>query len=151
MRAPSIANVARGSWSSTFQQRQLFNTGSMQHSGGFKRSDRRSCSRTRMRLSQCTAPDSGKRAVAVDPEAKAANLRRLRRLEGQVQGLQKMVEEDRYCPEIMIQISAAQEAVRTVGRELMRNHRRHCVTHIVAEAAAIGLMPCTTNWSGCDL
>jgi CsoR family transcriptional regulator, copper-sensing transcriptional repressor len=54
-------------------------------------------------------------------------------LEGQVQGLQKMVEEDRYCPEIMIQISAAQEALRTVGRELMRNHRRHCVTHIVAE------------------
>src|SRR5512138_3138621 len=64
-------------------------------------------------------PDNGKRAVAVDPETKAANLRRLRRLEGQVRGLQKMVEEDRYCPDIMIQISAAQEALRTVGRELM--------------------------------
>ena len=78
-------------------------------------------------------PDNGKRAVAVDPEAKAANLRRLRRLEGQVRGLQKMVTEDRYCPEIMIQISAAQEALRTVGRELMRNHLRHCVTQTVAE------------------
>lgn len=78
-------------------------------------------------------PDNGKRAVAVDPEAKTANLRRLRRLEGQVRGLQRMVEEDRYCPEIMIQISAAQEALRTVGRELMRNHLRHCVTHTVAE------------------
>lgn len=78
-------------------------------------------------------PDNGKRAVAVDPEAKAANLRRLRRLEGQVRGLQKMVEADRYCPEIMIQISAAQEALRTVGRELMRNHLRHCVTQTVAE------------------
>ena len=78
-------------------------------------------------------PDNGKRAVAVDPEAKASNLRRLRRLEGQVRGLQKMVEEDRYCPEIMIQISAAQEALRTVGRELMRNHLRHCVTHTVGE------------------
>ena len=78
-------------------------------------------------------PDNGKRAVAVDPEAKAANLRRLRRLEGQVRGLQKMVEEDRYCPEIMIQISAAQEALRTVGRELMRNHLRHCVAQTVAE------------------
>ncbi len=77
-------------------------------------------------------PDNGKRAVAVDPEAKAANLRRLRRLEGQVRGLQKMVEEDRYCPEIIIQISAAQEALRTVGRELMRNHLRHCVTQTVA-------------------
>ena len=78
-------------------------------------------------------PDNGKRAVAVDPEAKAANLRRLRRLEGQVRGLQKMVEDDRYCPEIMIQISAAQEALRTVGRELMRNHLRHCVAQTVAE------------------
>jgi CsoR family transcriptional regulator, copper-sensing transcriptional repressor len=77
-------------------------------------------------------PDDGKRAVAVDPEAKAANLRRLRRLEGQVRGLQKMVEQDRYCPDIMIQISAAQEALRTVGRELMRNHLRHCVTHAVS-------------------
>ncbi len=78
-------------------------------------------------------PDNGKRAVAVDPEVKASNLRRLRRLEGQVRGLQKMVEDDRYCPEIMIQISAAQEALRTVGRELMRNHLRHCVTRAVAD------------------
>lgn len=81
-------------------------------------------------------PDKGKRAVSVDPEAKAANLRRLRRLEGQVRGLQKMVEEDRYCPEIMIQISAVQEALRTVGRELMRNHLRHCVTQTVAEGGS---------------
>ena len=50
-----------------------------------------------------------------------------------MRGLQKMVEEDRYCPEIMIQVSAAQEALRTVGRELMRNHLRHCVTQTVAE------------------
>ena len=69
-----------------------------------------------------------RKAVAVDPDTKAANIRRLRRLEGQVRGLQRMVEEDRYCPDIMIQISAAQEALRTVGRELMRNHLRHCVT-----------------------
>jgi len=81
-------------------------------------------------------PDDGKRAVAVDPEAKAANLRRLRRLEGQVRGLQKMVEEDRYCPDIMIQISAAQEALRTVGRELMRNHLRHCVTRTVSKGSS---------------
>lgn len=78
-------------------------------------------------------PDDGKRAVAVDPEAKSGNLRRLRRLEGQVRGLQKMIEEDRYCPDIMIQISAAQEALRTVGRELMRNHLRHCVTSALSE------------------
>jgi DNA-binding FrmR family transcriptional regulator len=74
-----------------------------------------------------------KKAIAVDPETKAANIRRLRRLEGQIRGLQKMVEEARYCPEIMVQISAAQEALRTVGRELMRNHLRHCVTKCVIE------------------
>ena len=74
-----------------------------------------------------------KHALGVDDEIKAGNLRRLRRLEGQVRGLQKMVEEDRYCPDIMIQISAAQEALRVVGRELMRNHLRHCVTQTVTE------------------
>jgi len=79
------------------------------------------------------ASDERGKAVAVDPEAKVANLRRLRRLEGQIRGLQKMVEEDRYCPDIMIQVSAAQEALRTVGRELMRNHLRHCVTKAVTD------------------
>ena len=79
--------------------------------------------------------EAGKRAVAVDPEAKSANLRRLRRLEGQIRGLQKMVEEDRYCPDIMIQVSAAQEALRTVGRELMGNHLRHCVAKAVTEGS----------------
>jgi DNA-binding FrmR family transcriptional regulator len=78
-------------------------------------------------------PQAGKKAVAVDPESKSANLRRLRRLEGQIRGLQKMVEEDRYCPDIMIQVSAAQEALRTVGRELMGNHLRHCVSKAVTE------------------
>jgi DNA-binding FrmR family transcriptional regulator len=78
---------------------------------------------------------SEKRAVSVDPENKAGNLRRLRRLEGQVRGLQKMVEENRYCPDIMIQISAAQEALRTVGRELMRNHLKHCVAKAVTDGA----------------
>jgi DNA-binding FrmR family transcriptional regulator len=43
-----------------------------------------------------------------------------------------MIEEDRYCPDIMIQISAAQEALRTVGRELMRNHLRHCVRNTLS-------------------
>lgn len=76
---------------------------------------------------------TGKRAAGVDPGGKAANLRRLKRLEGQVRGLQRMVEADRYCPDIMIQISAAQEALRIVGRELMRNHLRHCVTSALTE------------------
>ena len=72
-----------------------------------------------------------RKALHVDPETKASNVRRLRRIEGQVRGLQKMVEEDRYCPDIMIQLSAVQEALRTVGRSLMRNHLKHCTTHAI--------------------
>jgi DNA-binding FrmR family transcriptional regulator len=64
----------------------------------------------------------------VDPEIKASNLKRLRRIEGQVRGLHKMVEEDRYCAEVLTQISSVQEALRAVSRELMRNHLRHCAT-----------------------
>ena len=68
----------------------------------------------------------GKRAAGVSPEIKSANLKRLKRIEGQVRGLARMVEEDRYCPDIMVQISSVQEALRAVGRGLMRNHLRHC-------------------------
>jgi DNA-binding FrmR family transcriptional regulator len=68
----------------------------------------------------------GKRAVEVDPAIKERNLKRLRRIEGQVRGLQKMVDEDRYCADIMMQVSSVQEALRGVGRELMRNHLKHC-------------------------
>jgi DNA-binding FrmR family transcriptional regulator len=75
------------------------------------------------------AHDGGERhAVAVDPDGKDRNLKRLRRIEGQVRGLQKMVEEDRYCADIMTQISSVHEALRAVGRELMRNHLKHCAT-----------------------
>jgi DNA-binding FrmR family transcriptional regulator len=70
----------------------------------------------------------GRRAVAVDADAKSRNLKRLRRIEGQVRGLQKMVEEDRYCADIMTQIASVHEALRAVGRELMRNHLKHCAT-----------------------
>ena len=67
-------------------------------------------------------------ADAVDPAIKAANLKRLRRIEGQIRGLQRMVEEDRYCPDIITQIASAQEALRAVGRQLLRNHLKHCAT-----------------------
>lgn len=70
-------------------------------------------------------------AVAVDPEAKARNLTRLRRIEGQIRGLHKMVEEERYCADILTQISSVQEALRAVGRELLRNHLKHCATSAI--------------------
>lgn len=81
------------------------------------------------------APD-GRRAVAVDPAIKERNLKRLRRIEGQIRGLQRMVDQDRYCPDIMMQIGSAQEALRSVGRELMRNHLRHCVATAVRTSEA---------------
>ena len=70
-------------------------------------------------------------AVAVDPAVKDRNVKRLRRIEGQVRGLQKMVEEDRYCADIMTQISSVHEALRAVSRELMRNHLKHCATSAI--------------------
>ena len=72
-------------------------------------------------------------AVAVDPDIKARNVKRLRRIEGQVRGLQKMVDDDRYCADILTQISSVHEALRSVGRELMRNHLKHCATSAIAE------------------
>ncbi len=69
-----------------------------------------------------------RKAVAVDPEVKSRNIKRLRRIEGQVRGLQKMVDEDRYCADILTQVSSVQEALRGVGKELMRNHLKHCAT-----------------------
>jgi DNA-binding FrmR family transcriptional regulator len=75
--------------------------------------------------------EEGRKAAAVDPDIKDKNLKRLRRIEGQVRGLQKMVEEDRYCPDILTQISSVQEALRAVGRELMRNHLKHCATQAI--------------------
>jgi DNA-binding FrmR family transcriptional regulator len=75
---------------------------------------------------------AGRKAVGVDPEIKASNLRRLRRIEGQIRGLQRMVDEDRYCADILTQVSSAQEALRSVARALMRNHLTHCATHAIS-------------------
>ncbi len=68
----------------------------------------------------------GKKAVGVDAGLKEANQKRLRRIEGQIRGLQKMVEEDRYCADVIVQIASVQEALRGVARNLMKNHMKHC-------------------------
>lgn len=75
-------------------------------------------------------------ALGVDAGIKDRNLKRLRRIEGQVRGLQKMVESDRYCADIMMQISSVQEALRGVGRELMRNHLKHCASTAIRSSDA---------------
>jgi DNA-binding FrmR family transcriptional regulator len=69
---------------------------------------------------------TAKKAHGVDRELKEGNLKRLARIEGQVRGLARMVESERYCPDILLQIDSVQEALRSVSRELLRNHLRHC-------------------------
>ena len=81
--------------------------------------------------SGCEISVAGRKAVGVDPEIKASNLRRLSRIEGQVRGIQRMVEEDRYCADILTQVTSAQEALRAVARSLMRNHLTHCASHAI--------------------
>ena len=58
---------------------------------------------------------------------KAAHLKRLRRIEGQVRGLQRMVEEDKYCIDILTQVSAATKALQSFSLELLDEHLSHCV------------------------
>ncbi len=75
----------------------------------------------------CAVHDGdGRKAIGVDPQIKDRNLKRLRRIEGQVRGLQKMVEEERYCADVLTQLSSVHEALRGVAREVMRNHLKHC-------------------------
>ena len=76
-------------------------------------------------------PSHGEYAVAVDPEVKRSVLTRLRRIEGQVRGLQKMVDEERYCADVLTQVSSVQEALRAVGRAMLHNHLRHCATEAI--------------------
>jgi CsoR family transcriptional regulator, copper-sensing transcriptional repressor len=78
-----------------------------------------------------TRPGDGTHAVAVDPEVKHAIATRLRRIEGQMRGLQKMVEEERYCADVLMQLSSVQEALRGVGRALLHNHLKHCATEAI--------------------
>jgi len=65
-------------------------------------------------------------------EAKAASLRRLKRIEGQVRGLSRMVEGDRYCIDIVTQIGAVRAALRKVEEEVLRDHVAHCVEGAIA-------------------
>ena len=64
----------------------------------------------------------------IQPEEKQKVLRRLRRIEGQVRGLQRMVEEDRYCGEVLDQIASVQSALRGAGKIVTRGHLETCVT-----------------------
>ena len=64
-------------------------------------------------------------------------LKRLRRVEGQVRGLQRMVEEDAYCIDVLTQVSAATKALQAVALSLLEDHLGHCVAHAVAEGGTV--------------
>ena len=64
-------------------------------------------------------------------DIKASCQKRLSRIEGQVRGLSKMVDEDRYCIDIVTQISAVRAALRRVEDEILREHVAHCVEHAI--------------------
>ena len=65
-------------------------------------------------------------------DIKASCLKRLKRIEGQVRGLTRMLDEDRYCIDIVTQIAAARTALRRVEEEILRDHIAHCVDHAIA-------------------
>jgi DNA-binding FrmR family transcriptional regulator len=65
-------------------------------------------------------------------DIKASCLKRLKRVEGQVRGLARMVEDDRYCIDIVTQIAASRAALRRVEEEILRDHVAHCVDHAIA-------------------
>jgi CsoR family transcriptional regulator, copper-sensing transcriptional repressor len=65
---------------------------------------------------------------AIGPDIRDQAGARLKKIEGQVRGLQRMVDEGRYCPDILTQIASVHAALRGVGKLLMRNHLQHCVT-----------------------
>ena len=65
-------------------------------------------------------------------DAKAAVLKRLNRIEGQVRGIARMVDEDRYCIDVVTQISAVRAALRRAEEEVLRDHVAHCVEHAIS-------------------
>jgi DNA-binding FrmR family transcriptional regulator len=69
---------------------------------------------------------------AMQANAKASVLKRLQRIEGQVRGLSRMVEEDRYCIDVVTQLSAVRAALRAVEEEVLRDHAGHCIEHAIA-------------------
>lgn len=68
-----------------------------------------------------------KKLVHRSDDEKNGYIKRLNRIEGQVRGINKMVEDDRYCDDIMIQISAVSSALKSLGQEILLNHMKTCM------------------------
>lgn len=72
----------------------------------------------------------------MDMKSKSARLKRLSRIEGQVRGLGRMVEDDRYCIDIVTQIAAVRAALAKVEEDILQDHISHCVEHAIASGNA---------------
>jgi DNA-binding FrmR family transcriptional regulator len=72
-------------------------------------------------------------------ETKDAHLKRLARIEGQVRGIARMVEDDKYCIDVLTQVSAATKALQAVALELLDEHLGHCVVNAVGDDRAAKL------------
>ncbi|OIJ67110.1 metal-sensitive transcriptional regulator [Streptomyces mangrovisoli] len=90
---------------------------------------------------QPSGPTAGTSGIAAEPplthgyhQQKDEHLKRLRRIEGQIRGLQRMVDEDVYCIDILTQVSASTKALQSFALQLLEEHLRHCV----ADAALKG-------------
>ena len=70
-------------------------------------------------------------AHAVDPALKEQASIRLKRIEGQIRGIHRMVADERYCADILMQISAVQESLRSVARVMLRNHLENCAAEAI--------------------
>jgi CsoR family transcriptional regulator, copper-sensing transcriptional repressor len=70
-------------------------------------------------------------------QEKDAYLKRMRRIEGQVRGIAKMIDEDKYCIDVLTQVSAATRALEAVALGLLDEHLKHCVTQAAAEGGAV--------------
>ena len=68
----------------------------------------------------------------MQPNAKTSCVKRLNRIEGQVRGLARMVEDDRYCIDVITQVSAVRAALKRVEEEVLKDHVAHCVEHAIS-------------------
>lgn len=84
---------------------------------------------------QASPPEGHQHGYTAD---KDAYLKRLRRIEGQVRGIQRMVDEDVYCIDILTQVSAINKALHSVSIQLLEDHVRHCVVDAATQAEATG-------------
>ena len=85
-------------------------------------------------MSEATScPHCGDRKKKRSQEEKDALIRRLKLAEGQIRGIQKMLEEDAYCPDVLVQVSAVSAALNSFNRELLACHIRSCVAEDIRE------------------